>query len=364
LHAFRQNKRQPTSRQAEKHSRMAEDYYKILGVKRDASAAEIQKAYRDLARKYHPDLNPNDKKAKEKFQKVQSAFDVLNDEKKRKMYDQFGPGFENMGAGAAGGGGGPHGSYTWTGQMPEGFEGIDISQLFGGGIDPSAFGAGGGRGGGGFADIFEQLRRGGGGGGGGSGGSGRAKGRRGRAAAMEGSDFHSDITVSFQTAVLGGTTDLALDRGGKHETISVKIPPGIADGGKIRLRGQGDPGVNGGPPGDIILTIHVAPHPHFTRTGDRLDIKLPLTLAEAVLGAKVDVPTPYGTIALRIPPRTSSGARLRIKGHGVTHSDGTKGDLYAEVQIVLPATIDSDLLEAINKLESSAQANPRGELRW
>ena len=137
---------------------MADDYYKTLGVKRDATAAEIQKAYRDLARKYHPDLNPNDKKAKEKFQKVQSAFDVLNDEKKRKMYDQFGPGFENMQAGA--GPGGPRGgSHTWGGQMPEGFEGIDISELFGGGIDPSMFGGGGGggRGGGGFADMFEKL---------------------------------------------------------------------------------------------------------------------------------------------------------------------------------------------------------------
>jgi DnaJ-class molecular chaperone len=340
---------------------MAEDYYKTLGVKRDATAAEIQKAYRDLARKYHPDLNPNDKKAKEKFQKVQSAFDVLNDEKKRKMYDQFGPGFENMGAGAAGGAGGPRGSYTWSGQMPEGFEGIDISQLFGGGIDPSAFGSGGSREGGGFGSLFEQLRRGGSGGGG---GSGRAKGRRGRAAPTEGGDFHSEITVSFQTSVLGGTTDLALDRGGKHETISVKIPPGIADGGKIRLRGQGDPGANGGPPGDIILTIHVAAHPHFTRTGDRLDMKLPLTLVEAVQGAKVDVPTPYGTIALRVPPRTSSGARLRIKGHGIMHNDGTKGDLYAEVQIVLPETIDSDLLEAIHKLESRGPVNPRRDLRW
>ncbi|MEX2139482.1 MAG: DnaJ C-terminal domain-containing protein [Pirellulales bacterium] len=343
---------------------MAEDYYKTLGVKRDATPAEIQKAYRDLARKYHPDLNPNDKKAKEKFQKVQSAFDVLNDEKKRKMYDQFGPGFESMGGGAAGDAGGPRGgNYSWTGQMPEGFEGIDISQLFGGGVDPSTFGGagGGGRGAGGFADIFEQLRR---GTGGGSGGGGRARGRRGRAAPVEGNDFHSDMTVSFETAVLGGITDLAIDRAGKHETISVKIPAGIPDGGKVRLRGQGEPGVNGGPPGDIILTVHAAPHPHFTRTGDRLDLKLPVTLAEALLGAKVDVPTPYGTITLRVPPRTSSGVKLRVKGHGVKNKDGTKGDLYAEVQIVLPDTIDSDLLEAVRSLEGRGQPDPRRELRW
>ena len=340
---------------------MAEDYYKTLGVKRDATPAEIQKAYRDLARKYHPDLNPNDKKAKEKFQKVQAAFDVLNDEKKRKMYDQFGPAFEGMGAGGEAGGPGG-GTYTWTGQMPEGFEGIDISQLFGGGgVDPGMFGGGSGRGGGGFADIFEQLRRG--GGAGGAGGGGRARGRRGRTP-VEGGDFHSDITVSFQTAVLGGTTDLAIDRGGKHETISVKIPPGINDGGKIRLRGQGEPGVSGGPPGDIILTVRAAPHPYFTRTGDRLDIKLPVTLAEAVLGAKVDVPTPYGTIALRIPPRTSSGVKLRVKGHGVKNKDGAKGDLYAEVQIILPEMIPGELLEAVRNLESRPQPDPRQELRW
>ncbi len=341
---------------------MAEDHYKTLGVNRDATPAEIQKAYRDLARKYHPDLNPDDKKAKEKFQKVQAAFDVLNDEKKRKMYDQFGPGFENMGG--AGEAGGPRGgTYTWTGQTPEGFEGIDISQLFGGGaVDPSMFGGGGGgRGGGGFADIFEQLRRG--GGTAGAGGGGRARGRRGRTVPAEGSDFHSDITVSFQTAVLGGTTDLALDRAGKRETISVKIPPGINDGGKIRLRGQGEPGANGGPPGDIILTVHAAPHPHFTRTGDRLDVKLPVTLAEAVQGAKVDVPTPYGTITLRVPPRTNSGVKLRIKGHGVKNKEGNKGDLYAEVLIVLPDTIPGELLDAVRNLESRG-LDPRRELRW
>jgi DnaJ-class molecular chaperone len=337
---------------------MADDYYKILGVMRDATPAEIQKAYRDLARKYHPDLNPNDKKAKEKFQKVQSAFDVLNDEKKRKMYDQYGPGFENIQSGAGAGGGPRGGTYSWTGQAPEGFEGIDISQLFGGGIDPSMFGGGGGRGG--FADIFEQFRRGGGPGA----GPARGKGKKGRTSPVEGSDFYSDITVSFQTAVLGGTTDLALDRDGKHETISVKIPPGIADGGKIRLRGQGQPGANGGPAGDIILTVHVAPHPFYTRAGDRLEMKLPVTLAEAALGAKVDVPTPSGTISLRIPPRTSSGAKLRIKGHGVKNKDGTRGDLYAEVQIVLPETIDGELLEAVRRLESRGEVNPRATLRW
>ncbi len=334
---------------------MADDYYKTLGVSRDASSEQIQKAYRDLARKYHPDLNPDDKTAKEKFQKVQAAFDVLNDEKKRKMYDQFGPGFDQMGGGA---GPGPRGggAYNWSGQMPEGFEGIDISQILGG-MDPSMFtgeASGGSRGG--FGDFFEQLR------GGGKRGGGRSK--RGRAAAAAGEDLHSEITIPFNTAVAGGQTELHFDRGrGKPETIAVKIPPGIADGGRIRLRGQGEPGAGGGPPGDILLTVHVAPHPHFRRHGDDLEVKLPVTLPEAVLGAKVDVPTPYGTIALRIPPRTNSGTRLRIKGHGVKHKDGTKGDLYAEVQIMLPERLDDDLVSAARKLESNTD-NPRRDLRW
>lgn len=331
---------------------MAEDYYNTLGVPRDASSAQIQKAYRDLARKYHPDLNPNDKTAKEKFKKVQAAFDILNDEKKRKMYDQYGPAFEQM-PGGAGPGGGP---YSWTGEMPEGFEGIDISQLFGG-IDPAAFGGGAGRAGGGFADFFEQIRRGAGG------GAGRKRGRG--AAAAAGADLHSEITIPFNTAVLGGEAELRVDRGrGKIETITVKIPPGIADGGKIRLRGQGQPGSAGGPAGDILLTVHVAPHPYFTRADDRLDVKLPVTLSEAILGAKVDVPTPYGTISLRVPPRTSSGTKLRVKGHGVKHTDGTKGDLYAEVQIILPDVIPPDLADAVRNLQSRGEPNPRRDLRW
>jgi DnaJ-class molecular chaperone len=335
---------------------MADDYYKTLGVSRDASSEQIQKAYRDLARKYHPDLNPNDKTAKDKFQKVQAAFDVLNDEKKRKMYDQFGPGFDQMGGGPGPGAGPRGGSYTWSGQMPEGFEGIDISQILGG-MDPSVFTgeASGGGARGGFGDFFEQLR---------GGGKRGGRSKRGRAAAMAGEDLHSEITIPFNTAVTGGETELHFDRGrGKQETIAVKIPPGIADGGRIRLRGQGEPGAGGGPPGDILLTVHVSPHPHFRRHGDDLEVKLPVTLAEAVLGAKVDVPTPYGTISLRIPPRTNSGTRLRIKGHGVKHKDGTKGDLYAETHIILPDRLEDDLVSAARKLESNSD-NPRSDLRW
>ncbi|MDZ4819101.1 MAG: J domain-containing protein [Planctomycetota bacterium] len=334
---------------------MAEDYYKTLGISRSATPDDIQKAYRDLARKYHPDLNQDDKSAKEKFLKVQTAFEVLNDGKKRKLYDQYGADFDKMGPGGPGGPG--PGGANWGGgggyggPMPEGFEGIDISQLFGG-FDPASGGES--RSKGGFGDFFEQMR-------GRKSGGGRGKSRRGTP--VPGTDLQSEITIPFQTAILGGTTDLTVERDGKREVITVKIPVGIADRAKIRLRGKGESGRDGAPDGDILLTIHVASHPFFLREGDRLNVKLPVTLGEALRGAKVDVPTPYGTISLHVPPRTSSGRKLRVKGHGVKHKDGTAGDLYAEVQIMLPAELDEATIEAIQKADEGAP-NPRRDLRW
>lgn len=324
---------------------MAEDYYKILGVSRDASAADIQKAYRKLARKYHPDLNPDDKSAKSKFQEVQRAFDVLNDSSKRELYDRYGSSFESAGAGA---GGGPRGGWsTWSGG-PAGGEEVDFSQLFGEryeGQDPT----------GSFADIFSQFRR--------------AGGRAGRQRApARGADMTAELEIPFHTAVNGGEAQIQLRRqSGQVETISVKIPAGIDEGQKIRLRGQGE-SAPGGTAGDILLTIHVAPHPSFTRRGNNLEVRVPVTLAEAALGAKVDVPTPRGTIALRVPPGTSSGKKLRVKGHGVTPKKGEPGDLYAEIQIVLPTPLDDECMELIKKLdEHAAQAhpqNPRRDLKW
>ncbi len=323
---------------------MAEDYYKTLGVGRDASAADIQKAYRKLARKYHPDLNPDDKTAKTKFQEVQRAFDVLNDPSKRELYDRYGSSFESMGAGA-----GPRGGRTTWGAGP-GAEEIDFSELFGqryGGEDPAGM----------FGDIFTQFRRGG------------ARSRRAAPQApVRGSDLATELEIPFHTAVMGGQAQISLQRGnGKVETLSVKIPPGIDEGKKIRLRGQGE-SVSDGTPGDILITIHVSPHPWFRRHGNNLEVRVPVTLAEAALGAKVDVPTPKGTIALRIPPGASSGKRLRVKGHGVAPPNGEPGDLYAEIQIVLPTPLDEECVELIKKLdEHAADAHPqepRRDLRW
>jgi DnaJ-class molecular chaperone len=171
--------------------------------------------------------------------------------------------------------------------------------------------------------------------------------------------------VPFATAVLGGEAALTLRRqNGELETIRVKIPAGIDDGKKIRLRGQGEPGIGDAPAGDILLTIHVSPHPYFRRSGNRLDVRVPITLAEAALGAKIDVPTPHGTIALTVPPNTSSGKRLRIKGHGVKAANQPPGDLFAEVQIVLPDNLSQAEREQLAEISNRYPHWPRTELRW
>jgi DnaJ-class molecular chaperone len=324
---------------------MADDHYQTLGVPKSASAEDIRKAYRELARKYHPDLHPDDAAAKEKFKKVQNAFDVLNDPSKREMYDRYGSSFEGVGAGGPGGGGwsgaGGRGPFPGGGGFPGGE--IDLESLFGGA--------------GGFADMF----RGAGGGGGGRGPRGRK-----RAAQTAGDDVTARIEVPFKLAIEGGKTDVRLERDGKTETISVTIPQGLPDGGRMRLRGQGLPGAGGGPAGDLLLEVRVEPHPVFRRDGDTLEVTLPITLAEAIEGAKVDVPTPWGTISLRIPAGTSGGRKLRAAGMGVRHANGAKGDLIAEVQIMLPESADAAavarLLEAAKA--AAGTAAPRAQLRW
>lgn len=327
---------------------MADDYYNVLGLARGASDEEVRKAYRDLARKYHPDRNPDNPEAKKKFQEVQRAFEVLNDPKKREQYDRFGADFESAGGPFRGGGGGYPGGQGFPGGFPGGQRGpgqvdFDLNDLFG----SSA-------GGGSFADLFKQF-----------GGPAGGRPRRNAPQPTRGDDIEHEITIPFATAVTGGEAAITLSRaGGKHETLTVKIPAGVDDNKKIRLRGQGNPGPSGNPAGDILLTIHVAPHPAFRRTGRRLDVTVPITLAEAAEGAKIDVPTPKGTIKLTIPPGTSSGKRLRVKGHGVDPRGEKPGDLYAEIQVVLPEGLseaDRASLAAVSHRYTQA---PRRELRW
>lgn len=337
---------------------MADDYYKILGVSKDATEADIQKAYRELARKYHPDLNPDDKTAKEKFQQVQRAFEVLNDKQKREMYDRYGPAFEQMGAGtgagagAAGGGfsgfdprGG--GSWSWSSGGPGGAD-FDFTEMFGGGGSPG--------GAAGFEDILRQFTR------GAAGGPQRERSTRTRRA--RGADITHEIHVPFRTAIEGGQIELGLERpSGKRESVTVKIPPGIEDGKKIRLRGQGEEGLRGGPAGDLLLTVHVDEHPHFYRRGANLHVRVPVTLGEAALGAKVDVPAPSGTITVTVPAGSSSGTKLRIRGQGVPSATG-RGDLIAELQIALPKYFDQESQEAIRSIEDRHPMTPRAELKW
>lgn len=316
---------------------MSEDYYKTLGVSRNSSQAEIQKAYRKMASKFHPDLAEEDKRdrAKERFQQIQKAYDVLNDPKKREMYDRYGSSFESMGGG---------GGQTWQTSGGEGFE-FDFSQFFGG--------RGGQPGGGQFEDIFQQFTRGGG------------EPRQARRAPARGADLQHELRIPLNTAVTGGKIELSVrSPNGKVKTISVNVPAGIPDGEKLRLRGQGDPSSGGGKPGDILIQVHVESHPSFQRRGNDLIVTVPVTLAEAALGSKIDVPSPHGTIGLTVPPCTSSGRRLRVKGFGVKPAKGTAGDLYAEIQIQLPEALDEQSQELIKTLDRQMDSDPRADLKW
>jgi len=335
---------------------MAEDYYKTLGLRRDASQDEIQNAYRDLARKYHPDVNPDNEDAKRKFQEIQAAYDVLNDQKRRDLYDRYGSSFESMGAG------GPQGQgYARWGAGPAGGAGgpgddaFDFTQFFG---ERYGAGPGGPTAGpaGGFAEFFKQFQQ----------GAGPQATRPRARQPRRGRDIEHEITVPFATSVTGGKAQLSVRRAsGKTETITVTIPAGIEDGKKIRLRGQGEPGSSGATAGDILLTIRVAHHPCFQRRGKHLHLRVPVTLAEAALGATIDVPSPQGTVSLRVPPATSSGAKLRVKGHGIENRHESPGDLIVEVQIILPKQFDDASRQLIEKLvEQLPQPNPRTGLRW
>lgn len=314
------------------------DYYQILGVSRDATQEQIEKAYKELARKYHPDLHPDDKNAKKKFQEVQAAFDVLHDPQKRRQYDEMGPYYQQFsGAGPRRGSRGRR-----TGGMPFDLEDI-FTQIFRGGS------------GGGFAPDFEEFS---------TRFEGQAAGPRARnAGRTRAADMEFELRVPFKTAVLGGKVDFSLPRSdGTFETISVRIPAGIEEGKRIRLRGKANSGT--GPPGDVLLKVAIEPHPHMTRRGDHLYVQVPLTLREAIEGTKVDIPTPKGVVTLRVPPGTSSGKKLRVKGHGVQAEGRPPGDLFAEVLIVLPPQVDADWLRLARELEQRHPYSPRDTWQW
>ena len=331
---------------------MEKDYYSILGVPKSASQAEIQKAYRELARKHHPDMNPDDKTAKKKFQEIQTAFDVLNNPEKREMYDRYGSSFDTQG------GGDPRGPHVWTwspgaGGAPPGggpagfggFEDIDLSQFLGERFGQEASG--------GMGDIFGQFRR------------AAGKFRKPAGPQQKGGDLQQQLEIPFNTTITGGEVQITVQRPrGKPETLAVKIPAGIEDGKKIRIRGHGQPAPRGGKPGDILLTIRVKPHACFHRRGNQLHVRVPVTMGEAAEGAKIDLPTPHGVVSLRVPAGTSSGTKLRVKGHGVKPRSGEPGDLLAEIMIVLPKTLSEEDRRKIAEIDQRYSQNPRCELRW
>jgi len=373
------------------------DYYELLGVSRKATAKDIRAAFRKLARKYHPDLNPGDKAAEEKFKQLQEAYDILSDSKKRQMYDQYGFYSDNVPTGDYGSGtGGGEGNVNFD------FSGFD-------------FGGGSGAAGGGssFRDLFSQFF-----------------GGRGGAAVEEeaepGGTLEYRLDIDFWDAVRGGVKKLQITRldacetchgtgavgtpqvcptcngsgtiqqaagkmrfnvpctrcggtgklrtacktcGGegrvrRTETIDVRIPAGVASGGRVRVPGKGNAGTMGAPTGDLYLLVEVKPHPFFERRGNDLYSKVPVTVSEATLGAKVEVPTIDGRSLVRIPPGTNSGRTLRLREKGVPNvrSSGTRGDQYVEIQVVVPQPTDERVRNIMKELEEVAPEDPRKDL--
>lgn len=305
------------------------DYYQVLGVSKSASADEIKRAYRKLAKQFHPDANPDDPNAQSKFNEATEAYDILSDPEKRKQYDQFGHNWDKMGGGSA--------RNPFEGFGGAGGHQFDLNDILGG--------------------MF------GGGGGGGSPFGGAGGGRR-QARSQKGQNVEAEIRVPFQVGVNGGEHELTLRTGGGTERLTVKIPPGIDDGGKIRLTGQGHPGMGGGAAGDVIVTVRVSPHPWFRRDGRNLLVDVPLTPAEATLGAKVDVPTlSDGTVVMTIPPGTSSGAKLRLRGKGVAdRKTGDRGDQLVVVKIATPKELSDEAAALYQQLRDLETVDPRAGL--
>lgn len=381
-----------------------QDYYEILGVKRDAKPEEIKKAYRRLARKYHPDVNPGDKSAEERFKQITEAHDVLSDEKKRKIYDRFGQYSDNLAENAerAGAAGGAGGGFR--------YEGINLEDLFGGAGSSANAGGGGSS----FRDIFSDL----------FGGGSKAEKEPPRPQPVRGADIELPLSLSFEEAVKGLTTTISVNRsetcarcngagdtggapitcptckgtgqvqraggrlrfaqecpdcGGtgkrrppcpvcngrgvvpKVESVKVRIPAGVDTGSRVRVPGKGEAGRMGAPAGDLYIITNVGKHPHFTRKGDNIYVTVPLTVPEAALGAKIEVPTVEGKAQLRIPPGTQSGQKFRLRERGVPslRNPQARGDQFVEVQVTLPKVISEETKDLLKRYAQLNPENPR-----
>ena len=315
------------------------DYYDTLGVSKAASAEEIKKAHRKLARKFHPDVNKADPKAAEKFGAVQEAYDTLSDPKKRARYDEFG-----------------HAGVSGNAAAQDAYEQFRRAQSRGRGrggaaggarveeeFDPADFGSGQ------FQDIFEQLF-------GQKGPFGRTGGTRQRPPQPAG-DVEYPVTLDFYQAARGTTLPLRLNRGGEMETIDVKIPGGVKEGSRVRVRGKGEAG------GDLFIVVSLRPHPHFRRDGLNVLMDLPLAYDEAMLGARVEVPTLDEKVTLTVPPGTSSGTKLRVRDKGAWRGE-EKGDQLCVVKVVVPKQLDEEGRDLVSKLAERAKVEPRSGLGW
>jgi DnaJ-class molecular chaperone len=301
---------------------VSEDPYAILGVKREATQDEIRKAYRQLAKKLHPDLNPGDKQAEEKFKQISAAYDLLGDAEKRARFDR--------GEIDASGQERPRERYYRD------FHGADA--------ESHTYSTHGG-----FADFMESediLKE--------------MFGRGGEARIrLRGQDVLYRLPVEFLEALNGATKRITLPDGG---TLDVVIPAGTKDKQVLRLRGKGGQGLGGGPPGDALVEIEVEPHKFFSRKGDDIHLELPISLPEAVLGAKLDVPTPTGPVRMTVPKGANTGTVLRLRGKGAPRSDKTHGDQYVTLKIVLPQQLDPEIEEFARRWQAGQAQNPRGHL--
>jgi len=339
------------------------DYYDVLGVARTATGDEIKKAHRKLVRQYHPDVNKNNPQSEAKFKEVQEAYDVLSDEHKRKRYDQFGHAGvgtdPTAGYGPTAGGADPFGGYRGAGAGPRaGYRRWQPQPNVS--VEDFDMGGGGGAGGEGFADIFEQFFGRGGAGGAAAAGRGGSAGRP-RTQAARGEDIEYPVTLTFAQAARGMTLPLQISRDGKLETIDVKIPAGVKEGSRVRIKGKGQH--TNGEPGDLFIVTRVLPHPYFRREGLDIHMDLPISMYEAMLGTKVEVPTLDGPVTLTIPPGTSSGAKLRIRERGI-HRGTEKGDQYSIIKVIVPRQIDDDDKQLIQKLQAKHPIEARKDVNW